>query len=99
MAKLYAADLSMAKLYAADLSAADLRYTNLTGANLQGAGFEAAYLDRTNLQGANLGGAFLNPPPSYSEVPPAANLTEAKADDYTTWPVGFDPVAAGVIFE
>ena len=73
----------------ADLKEADLDKADLDKANLQGA----------NLKGANLGGAFLNPPPSYSEVPPAANLTEAKADDYTTWPVGFDPVAAGVIFE
>ena len=37
-----------------------------------------------NLYGADLGGA---------------NLIGAKADDYTTWPVGFDPEAAGVIFE
>ena len=41
-------------------------------------------LTRADLEGANLNGA---------------DLTEAKADDYTTWPVGFDPVAAGVIFE
>ena len=39
---------------------------------------------RADLEGADLNGA---------------DLTEAKADDYTTWPVGFDPEAAGVIFE
>ena len=88
-ADLKEADLDKANLQRANLKGADLYWANLYWANLKGA----------NLKGANLGGAFLNPPPSYSEVPPAANLTEAKADDYTTWPVGFDPVAAGVIFE
>jgi hypothetical protein len=47
-----------------------------------------ADLKGTNLSDANLEGADLN----------GADLTEAKADDYTTWPEGFDPVAAGVIF-
>ena len=28
-----------------------------------------------------------------------ADLTEAKADEDTRWPKGFDPVAAGVTFE
>jgi len=28
-----------------------------------------------------------------------AYLSGAKADDYTKWPEGFDPEAAGVIFE
>ena len=27
------------------------------------------------------------------------NLDRAKADEDTTWPDGFDPVAAGVIFD
>ena len=37
-----------------------------------------------NLYGANLGGV---------------DLKGAKANEDTTWPDGFDPVAAGVIFE
>ena len=37
-----------------------------------------------NLEGANLKGA---------------NLEEAVADEGTPWPEGFDPKAAGVIFE
>ena len=41
-------------------------------------------LAKANLEGANLEGA---------------NLEGAKADGDTTWPEGFDPVAAGVIFE
>ena len=43
-----------------------------------------ANLKRANLTGANLGGA---------------SLEGAKADETTIWPEGFDPVAAGVIFE
>jgi uncharacterized protein YjbI with pentapeptide repeats len=43
-----------------------------------------AFLTGANLTGANLGGAF---------------LYRAKANEDTTWPEGFDPVAAGVIFE
>ena len=32
-------------------------------------------------------------------IEPGADLTEAKANDGTRWPEGFDPVAAGVTFE
>ena len=28
-----------------------------------------------------------------------ADLSGARSDDHTTWPEGFDPVAAGVIFD
>ena len=42
-----------------------------------------------NLSGADLEGANLT----------GANLERAVADKYTIWPEGFDPVAAGVIFE
>jgi hypothetical protein len=42
-----------------------------------------------NLSGANLSGANLS----------RARLAQATADKDTTWPEGFDPVAAGVIFD
>ena len=67
----------------ASLAGADLSWANLSWANLEGADLDGADLSVANLEGADLNGA---------------DLTEAKADDYTTWPVGFDPVAAGVIF-
>jgi uncharacterized protein YjbI with pentapeptide repeats len=43
----------------------------------------------TSLQGTNLRGQNLS----------TARLTGATADSNTTWPKGFDPKAAGVIFE
>ena len=42
-----------------------------------------------NLKGANLRGANLD----------WAGLLGARADEDTIWPEGFDPVAAGVIFD
>ncbi len=42
-----------------------------------------------DLAGANLSGTDLT----------RADLTRAKADEDTTWPGSFDPVAAGVIFD
>ena len=50
----------------------------------RGANLEGADLVGANLSGANLRGV---------------NLDMAKADEDTTWPEGFDPVAAGVVFE
>ena len=89
----------------ADLRGADLRGANLSGANLHGANLTSVRLpfdgsgasDQyflthdcddefiiTNLSGANLVGA---------------DLGGAIADAETEWPGGFDPKAAGVIFE
>ena len=48
----------------------------------------------TNLGGANLTVAFL-----VGANLEGANLYRAKANEDTTWPEGFDPEAAGVIFE
>ena len=42
-----------------------------------------------NLDGANLDGANLD----------RVDLSEARTDGHTTWPDGFDPKAAGVIFD
>ena len=42
-----------------------------------------------SLWGANL----------YQAGLPGANFYEAEANECTTWPDGFDPAAAGVIFD
>ena len=63
---------------------ADLRRADLFGADLEGADLSGA-----NLNGSDLGGALLS----------GANLIGARANKNTTWPDGFDPVAAGVTFE
>ena len=57
--------------------------------NLEWANLEGAYLEGANLEGANLAGANLE----------GANLEGAEANERTTWTKGFDPKAAGVIFE
>ena len=59
-------------------------YTIEPGADLREADLERANLRETNLSRAILTGA---------------DLTGAQADEDTQWPMGFDPVAAGVIFE
>ncbi len=64
-------------------------YTIEPGANLEGANLKGANLKGANLLAADLTGAYLT----------GARLEEAKADKDTIWPEGFDPVAAGVIFE
>jgi uncharacterized protein YjbI with pentapeptide repeats len=64
-------------------------YTIEPGANLRRADLEGAHLNRAHLYRANFEGANLT----------GANLEGAKADEDTTWPQGFDPKAAGVIFE
>jgi uncharacterized protein YjbI with pentapeptide repeats len=76
-------------LSGADFRLADLTEADLTGANLKGANLKRANLKRANLEGANLEGANLR----------GVDLGGAKADEDTTWPEGFDPVAAGVTFE
>ena len=60
------------------------------GANLSVADLEGVHLTGANLIGANFEGT-----PTLT----AADLTGAKADEYTKWPKGFDPVAAGVTFD
>ena len=54
-----------------------------------GADLRRADLFGADLEGADLSGADLN----------EANLIGARANKNTTWPEGFDPVAAGVIFK
>ncbi len=54
-----------------------------------GADLRRADLYEANLSGADLGGALLS----------GVNLIGARVNKNTTWPEGFDPKAAGVIFE
>ncbi len=49
-------------------------------------------------RGANLTGARLIEANLKGAVLDKANLTGAGANDETAWPEGYDPVAAGVIF-
>jgi hypothetical protein len=88
-ANLQGANLEGANLSGANLSFADLTGADLTRANLEGANLGWTNLTEANLEGADLTGANLQ----------GADLTGAKANEDTTWPEGFDPVAAGVIFE
>jgi len=67
---------------------ANLYEANLAGANLAGANLDRAYLTEADLRKVNLAGARAN------EL-----VARAKANELTIWPEGFDPVAAGVIFE
>ncbi len=62
-------------------------------ANLTGAELKEADLPRKNLIRADLRGADLR------ECLDEVNLEGAAADERTVWPEGFDPEAAGVIFE
>ena len=59
------------------------------GADLRRADLFGADLEGVDLSGADLGGALLS----------GVNLIGARANKNTTWPDGFDPVAAGVTFE
>ena len=82
-------DLSGRNLRQANLRNAVLKGADLSGANLDQAYFGAASLLEADLTGARLTGERLE----------HADLWEAKADRDTVWPEGFDPVAAGVIFD
>jgi hypothetical protein len=76
-----------AHLQSAWLGGADLEEAEVPGANLCGADLKNANLRGVDLRGADLRGADLE----------KADLRGAKADQTTTWPSGFDPVAAGVV--
>jgi len=80
--------LKGADLKGADLREANLAVTKLSGANLERANLSGANLKFSNLKGADLKGANLE----------GTDLYLAQANEQTTWPKGFDPVAAGVIF-
>jgi hypothetical protein len=104
LASLAGADLRAANLYQANLQAADLRRADLRGAFLRGAWLGRANLDGADLRGADLRGTTLAETflrgadlrgadmEGASIVDTAhANLTGARYDGATRWPVGFDP--------
>jgi uncharacterized protein YjbI with pentapeptide repeats/membrane protein implicated in regulation of membrane protease activity len=81
-ANLKSAGLTGANLKDAGLHSADLSGADLTGANLEGAGLEGANLEGANLQGANMRGAV---------------VLNARYDETTIWPNGFDAAAQGAV--
>jgi uncharacterized protein YjbI with pentapeptide repeats len=83
----------------ANLEGANLEGANLEGANLEGANLEGANLRYANLEGANLEEACLYLAKLRDTDLSRVNLTAVWADEETTWPPGFDPGAAGVIFD
>ena len=92
--KLYSVDLRKGNLQGANLRRADLRGSNLQEAylleaNLEEARLEDADLQRAILKGANLHDAKLD----------GARFQGVTANRKTVWPIGFDPVAAGVFIE
>ena len=86
-AHLEGTQLKGAHLGRAHLEGANLCYAHLGGASFGGAHLEGAHLEGANLDGADLVGANLV----------GANLKGATYNRYTTWPLGFAPVAAGAV--
>jgi hypothetical protein len=86
-ASLIGAHLEGANLFGAHLEGANLNLAHLEGAILYEAHLEGATLYRAHLEGATLAHADL------SDV----MLQDARCDDRTSWPAGFDWHAAGVI--
>ena len=84
-------DLRGANLYQANLAKSDLSAANLRRANLEYACLYRADLYKANLSAANLIAANLS-----ETILRGANLHGAIANEYTSWPEGFDPVKAGV---
>jgi len=72
-----------------DCSFAEFNNVDLSGRDLRNVDFSNADLEQADLTGADL---------SWTDFHWLEG-TGAKADDGTVWPEGFDPVAAGVIFE
>jgi len=104
------ADFSGADFHRATLRNVNFSGANFSGANLFGADFRGADFSGADFSGANLFGsefgalrAFFGADLSGANLS-QANLVEvglsgATADETTIWPEGFDPAAAGVIFE
>jgi uncharacterized protein YjbI with pentapeptide repeats len=82
-----AASLARANLAGASLHGADLMGIKLNDAKLDGADLTNAKLRAADLHGASFKDATLT----------GADLATALYDDATTWPTGFDPIAAGAV--
>ncbi len=92
-AKLNSANLSGANLFFAKLVSANLSDANLVGAQLSNAKLNGAYLRGANLSDANLRGADLRS----AQLSDRTDLLEAKYDDETLFPEGFDPETKGMV--
>lgn len=98
IAHLNGANLRDAKLENANLNSANLSGTDLSQADLEGADLGGADLSRANLGGANLTGTDLTGTDLTGANLEGANLIGARySTQYTRWPEGFDPIAAGAI--
>lgn len=86
-AQLDNANLTDARLVRADLRAASLIEAQLTHGQFGGADLTGADLTRAELRSANLETAILE----------NTTLDDARYDETTTWPEGFDPVVHGAI--
>jgi len=95
-ANLQGADLGQADLRGADLSGADLRGSDLHQAVLQGADLEGADLEGADLEGADLFEAELRMANLDQANLNEARLIGARYDNFTHWPLGFDPQVAGI---
>jgi hypothetical protein len=91
---LTASDLSGALLTFVDFRGAILKDANLQGANLVQAKFEDADLENADLSEARLHAAIIDGV-DLSTV----TLESALYNQLTTWPDGFDPEAAGAIYD
>jgi hypothetical protein len=85
-ARLYQADLRSAVFWQARLEGADLGATDLTAADFTSARLDAVKLDLADLRGADFTDTDLA----------GVSLQGSVADDTTIWPLGFDPLPAGV---
>ncbi|MDD5273440.1 MAG: pentapeptide repeat-containing protein [Methylovulum sp.] len=102
-ATVYRCDFTGAKLQRADFTKAVLESADFSNANLQGAKFIEAQLNNVKFNNADLRGGDLSKAKLYIDLWVNAKInktkfTDAKACGFpeTTWPVGFDPIAAGI---
>lgn len=94
-ANLASADLSSANLSNAILVAANLRYTNLSRADLHGADLTGAELSGANLELANFQDVILNKADLKHIKDYGLKLEGAIYDQWTRWPLNFDPESLG----
>ena len=95
-ADLRGTNLSQAYLGGADLTGVLLRKANLYLANLTEAGLTGAYLGGANRTRAYYRGVEIIRAEIIGAEIIGANITEAKYDDETIFPEGFDPVEFGM---
>ena len=91
------ADLRLAGLSATSLLGADFRGADLREAWLRDSCLHAADLRDADLRDADLEGADLDAADLQGAELDGANLHAATFSPLTTWPPGFDPLAAGAI--